>query len=116
MKRDGHKINLTVHAIMTIALDFICLWGYLNFSVVQVFNQLRASLSCNDNMLLIILSRSIALCYYFGPFLQSIVLIGCVYFISKLDDTDSTSQDDEDEEDLGDTNSLKSLKRNKSIY
>lgn len=73
---------------MFILIDVISVIGYLQFSLVQVYNFYRGDdISCGDNNILLMLcSRIIDFCYYFGPFSQSAFLVLCVHFISQMGD------------------------------
>ena len=71
---------------------FVCLFnifGMLNFSFVQIFNQLNFQhnwVDCETNWPMTILSYIISYCYILGPFVQAFYLIYCIKFIAKVNE------------------------------
>lgn len=80
--------------------------GMLNFSFVQIFNQLNENnnlVDCENNTFFLVLSYSISFCYIFAPFAQSCYLVFVLRYIAKVNE-EGGLENDEDELD-GETNS-----------
>ena len=73
MKKDGYEVNIKLSVIMFALIQVVCMFGWLNFSFVQLVNQLNFStglkIPCVGSPTLLVVSSIISYSYMCGPFL-----------------------------------------------
>lgn len=99
---DGFEINVPFCRFQFLFVCMFNIFGMLNFSFVQIFNQLNYEykfVECENNWPLKILSYIISYCYVFGPFVQATYLIQCIKFIAKVNEDGGLEPVDDSETD-----------------
>ena len=97
---EGYEVNVKLSRCLYLFTNVISLIGMLNYSFVQLVNQLNVEghlvVNC-DSIAILILSTLIDYCYIFGPFIQAMFLLYLVHEISKIDANDTTLYEEGDE-------------------
>ena len=89
LESDGFKINKCAAKLRFIVISVLNALGMLNFSFVQIFNQInfdKKLIDCGNSVFFLVLSYAISYCYIFTPFVQSCYLVFILKYIAKVNE------------------------------